>query len=151
MTETLKTDWVQTAPEGGSYKLTITSGTEYNGENFGNFHKGKIKGVGTISIPRNGKGAFGLVGMYISNKPEGSVLFSDNLHELKIQSIQIKTVATSPDKKKGVITGIALVNDKGAYPYEVYVEDNTDLPAGPVLTRYLIVSGLQQTKLYCCW
>lgn len=128
ISETLKDDWVQTAPATGTYTVTITSGAVITGQDFGNFHKGKITGGGWISITGDPKATFGIVGQYpdASNTANGSVEYQDHNAGLNIKSIQINTVATTLDKKKGVITGLAQVNGAGSYPFVVYVEDNAE-------------------------
>jgi hypothetical protein len=126
ISETQKVGWVQTAPATGTYTVTITTGAVNTGQNFGNFHKGKITGGGWISIKGDPKATFGLVGQYpgSSNTAQGNVQYQDHVAKLNINSIQINTVATTLDMKKGAITGLAQVNGKGSYPFVVYVEDN---------------------------
>ncbi len=128
ISETLKTGWVQTAPAAGIYMVTITSEAVITGQDFGNFHKGKITGGGWINITGDPKATFGIVGQYpdASNTANGSVEYQDHIAKLNIKSIQINTVATTLDKKKGAITGLAQVNGAGSYPFVVYVEDNAE-------------------------
>jgi hypothetical protein len=128
ITETLQNGWVQTAPSGGSYTVTIISGTVMKGQDFGNFHKGKITGGGWINITGDPKATFGIVGQYPDSKSaaQGNVEYQDHIANLNIKSIQINTVATTLDKKKGTITGLAQVNGAGSYPFVVYVEDNAE-------------------------
>ena len=105
ISETLKDGWVQTAPVTSTYTVTINSGTVVTGQDFGNFHKGKITGIGWIPADDQ-KATFGLVGQYPanSNTAQGNVEVQDHSANLNIKSIQINTVATTVDKKKGVIT-----------------------------------------------
>ena len=129
ISETLKSGWVQTAPLGGTFTVTITSGASFTGLNFGNFHKGKITGGGYIPAlgAPTAKATFGIVGQYpdSSNTAQGSVEYQDHgPANLNIKSINITTVATTTDKTKGIITGYATVNGAGSYPFIVYVEDN---------------------------
>jgi hypothetical protein len=128
ISETPKDGWVQTAPATGIYTVTITSEAVITGQDFGNFHKGKITGGGWISITGDPKATFGIVGQYpdASNTASGSVEYQDHIANLNIKSIQINTVATTLDKKKGTITGLATVNGAGSYPFVVYVEDNAE-------------------------
>ena len=72
ITETLQNGWVQTAPSGGSYTVTIISGTVMKGQDFGNFHKGKITGGGWINITGDPKATFGIVGEYPDSKSASS-------------------------------------------------------------------------------
>lgn len=126
ISETLKSGWVQTAPVTGNYTVTITSGSNITRQDFGNFHKGKITGGGWISIIGDPKATFGIDGQYPDSKSEaqGNVEYQDHIKNLNIKSTKINTVATTLNKKKGVITGLATVNGAGSYPFEVYVEDN---------------------------
>jgi hypothetical protein len=128
ITETMQSGWVQTAPSTGFYTVTITSEAVITGQDFGNFHKGKITGGGWINITGDPKATFGFVGQYpdASNTANGSVEYQDHIANLNIKSIQINTVATTLDKKKGAITGLAQVNGAGSYPFVVYVEDNAE-------------------------
>ncbi|VVB91156.1 SdrD B-like domain protein [uncultured archaeon] len=128
ISETMQNGWVQTAPTTGTYTVTITSGAAITGQDFGNFHKGKITGGGWINITGDPKATFGIVGQYpdSSNTAQGNVEYQDHIAKLNIKSIQINTVATTLDKKKGVITGLAQVNGAGSYPFVVYVEDNAE-------------------------
>jgi hypothetical protein len=126
ISEELKSGWIQTAPAKGNYIVNIISGSNIAGQDFGNFHKGKITGGGWIKITGDPKATFGIVGQYPDNKntANGNVEYQDHKANLNIKSIQINTVATTWDKKKGVITGLVKVNGAGSYPFEVYVEDN---------------------------
>lgn len=126
LTESLQDGWVQTAPTNGTYIVTITSKAVIIGQDFGNFHKGKITGGGWISITGDPKATFGIAGQYPDSKSsaQGNVEYQDHKANLNVKSIQINTVATSLDKKKGTITGLAQVNGNGSYPFVVYVEDN---------------------------
>lgn len=126
--EVLQAGWVQTAPATGTYTVSITSGAAITGDDFGNFHKGDITGGGWINITGDPKATFGIVGHYpdSSNTAQGSVEYQDHNASLNIKSINITTVATTLDKKKGVITGLAQVNGAGSYPFVVYVEDNAE-------------------------
>lgn len=126
ITETLKDGWVQTAPTTITFTVKIVSGTVIKGLDFGNFHKGKITGGGWITITGDPKATFGIVGQYPDDKSsaQGNVEYQDHIKSLNIKSIKINTVATTLDKKKGVITGTATVNGAGSYKFEVYVEDN---------------------------
>lgn len=129
LSETLKAGWVQTAPLGGTFTVTITSGASLTGLNFGNFHKGKIIGGGYIPAlgAPTAKATFGIVGQYpdSSNTAQGSVEYQDHgPANLNVKSINITTVATTMDKTNGIITGYATVNGAGSYPFIVYVEDN---------------------------
>ncbi len=128
ISETMQNGWVQTAPATSTYTVTVTSGAAITGQDFGNFHKGKITGGGWISITGDPKATFGLVGQYpdSSNTAQGNVEYQDHIANLNIKSIQINIVATTLDKKKGVITGLAQVNGAGSYPFVVYVEDNAE-------------------------
>lgn len=155
ITETLQNGWVQTAPSGGSYTVIITSGTVTKGQDFGNFHKGKITGGGWITIPSGDpKATFGIVGQYPDSKSaaQGNVEYQDHIANLNIKSIQINTVATTLDKKKGAITGLVQVNGAGSYPFVVYVEDNAEpgkgidvfkisVPAYPYLNGAILTGG----------
>jgi outer membrane protein assembly factor BamB len=127
ISEKLINGWIQTTPATGTYTVTITSGANITGQDFGNFHKGKITGGGWIPVSgaKNGKATFGIEGQYHdnSNTANGNVEYQDHTTKLNIKSAKINTVATSLDKKKGVITGIVTVKT-GSYPFEVYVEDN---------------------------
>ncbi|MCZ7393613.1 MAG: SpaA isopeptide-forming pilin-related protein [Candidatus Methanoperedens sp.] len=128
--------WVQTWPATGNYTVIITSGSIITGLDFGNFKKGKITGEG--DIPANGKKAtFRLDAQYPDDKAtaQGNVEYQDQAKKLKIKSIQINTVATTMDGKKGVITGLARVNDAGSYYFEVYVEDNGEHGKGVDMFR----------------
>ena len=127
ISENLKPGFIQTAPSTIIYTINITtSGTSITNQDFGNFHKGKITGGGTIPILGDPKATFGINGQYLdkSNIPNGNIEYQDHIANLNIKSISIKSVASTLDKKKGVITGLAKVNDTGSYPFEVYVEDN---------------------------
>ncbi len=130
ISETLKAGWVQTAPVAGTYTVTITSGAAIAGDDFGNFHKGFITGGGWIPAlgAPTAKATFGIVGQYpdSSNTAQGSVEYQDHNASLNIKSINITTVASTLDKKKGTITGYATVNGAGSYPFVVYVEDNAE-------------------------
>jgi len=119
---------VQTAPSTVTYTVTITSGANITGQDFGNFHKGNITGGGWIKITGDPEATFGIVGQYpnSSNIAKGNVEYQDHIANLNIKSIQINTVATTMDKKRGVITGIAQMNGAGSYPFEVYFEDNLE-------------------------
>ena len=89
------------------------------------FHKGKITGGGWITITGDPKATFGIEGQYQGSKSaQGNVEYHDHEANLNIKSIQINTVTTTLDNKKGVITGLAQVNDVGSYPFVAYVEDN---------------------------
>lgn len=126
ISETLQKGWIQTTPSTGNYVVSITSGAVIAGQDFGNFHKGDITGGGWISITGDPKATFGITGQYpnSSNTAKGNVEYQDHKTNLNIKSIQIKTVSTTYDKKKGAITGLAQVNGAGSYPFEIYVEDN---------------------------
>ncbi len=128
ITETMQPGWVQTAPSAGNYTVTITSGALLTGLNFDNFHKGNITGGGYIPAlgAPTAKATFGIVGQYPDalNTANGRVEYKDHNASLNVKSIQINTVATTLDKKKGAITGLATVNGAGSYPFVVYVEDN---------------------------
>lgn len=131
ISETLKIGWIQTTPTKGNYTVVITSGTNISGQDFGNFHKGKITGGGSIDIAGR-RATFGIIGHYpdSSNTAQGDIEYQDHIANLNIKSIQINTVATTLDKKKGVITGLAQVNGIGSYPFVVYVEDNAEPGVG---------------------
>ena len=125
--EDIQDGWVQTIPDApGTYEIMIEGGNDHEEINFGNFKKGKITAGGWIPAPNEPKATFGLVGQYPGNKdmPKGNVEYQDHVAGLNIKSIQINTVATTMDKTKGVITGLAQVNGEGAYPFMAYVEDN---------------------------
>jgi hypothetical protein len=125
ITEVAQNNWVQSAPATGKYTVIITSGAVITKQDFGNFHKGKITGGGWISIKGDPKATFGIVGQYPDgNTAQGNVEYQDHKANLNIKSIQINTVATTLDNKKGSITGLAQVNGAGSYPFVVYVEDN---------------------------
>lgn len=128
VSEELKSGWIQTTPSTGTYTVNIISGSNIAGQDFGNFHKGKITGGGWIKITGDPRATFGIVGQYPDNKSvaQGNVEYQDHIANLNIKSIQINTSATTLDKKKGAITGLAQVNGKGSYPFEVYVEDNAE-------------------------
>lgn len=123
--------WVQIWPTIGSYTISMTSGTVITELDFGNFKKGKITGGGYIS--ENGKKAtFALGAQYPdhTSTAQGNVEYQDQVNNMKIRSIKINTVATTIDKKKGVITGLAMVNGAGSYYFEAYVEDNGEPGTG---------------------
>lgn len=124
--EVMQSGWIQTTPATGSVKVQMLGGNIVTGKDFGNFHKGKITGGGSISIKGDPRATFGLVGQYSGSNgvAQGNVEYQDHATNLNIKSIQINTVATTLDKKKGVITGLAQVNGAGSYPFVVYVEDN---------------------------
>jgi parallel beta-helix repeat protein len=125
ITETGQNGWVQSTPATGKYTVNITSGAAITKQDFGNFHKGKITGGGWISIKGDPKATFGIDGQYPGGKTaQGNVEYQDHKANLNIKSIQINTVATTLDNKKGAITGLAQVNGVGSYPFVVYVEDN---------------------------
>ncbi|HEY9247295.1 MAG TPA: post-COAP-1 domain-containing protein, partial [Candidatus Methanoperedens sp.] len=127
ISEKLNDGWVQTTPMTGTYTVTITSGANITGQDFGNFHRGKITGGGWISVPGDPKATYGLEGQYpdsSSNTAQGNVEYQDHALKLKIKSVKVNTVATTIDKKRGVITGLAQVNGAGTYYFEAYVEDN---------------------------
>ncbi len=42
ISETLKADWTQTAPNGGTYTVNVASGTNEVNKNFGNFHNASV-------------------------------------------------------------------------------------------------------------
>ncbi len=149
ISETLKDSWVQTAPATGTYTVTITSGAVITGQDFGNFHKGKITGGGWINITGDPKATFGIVGQYpdSSNTAQGNVEYQDHIANLNIKSIQINTSATTLDKKKGVITGLAQVNGAGSYPFVVYVEDNAEPGKVLMYSVYLCRHIRIQTEL----
>jgi protocatechuate 3,4-dioxygenase beta subunit len=154
ISETPKDGWVQTAPAAGTYTVTITSGAVITRQDFGNFHKGKITGGGWISVINDPKATFGIVGQYPDSKSvaQGDVEYQDHIANLNIKSIQINTSATTLDKKKGAITGLAQVNGNGSYPFVVYVEDNGEpgkgvdvfkisLPTYPYLSGAILSGG----------
>lgn len=126
ISEIPKEGWVQTAPLTGTYTIGITSGANLTGKDFGNFHKGKITGEGWITITGDPKATFDIEGQYPDDKSsaKGDIEYQDHKVNLNIKSIRINIVATTLDKKKGIITGLATVNGAGSYPFEVYVEDN---------------------------
>ena len=125
VTETGRNGWVQSAPETGKYTVIMTNGAMITNQNFGNFHMGKITGGGWISIRGDPKATFGIVGQYPGGKTaQGNVEYQDHKVNLNIKSIQISTVATTLDNKKGSIAGLAQVNGAGSYPFVVYVENN---------------------------
>jgi len=128
ISEKLKDGWVRTVPSIGTYTVTITSGANITGQDFYNFKKGKITGGGWIPVPGDPKATFGLEGKYLdkSNTAQGNTEYQDHSSKLNIKSIQINTVASTMNKKKGVITGLAQVNGAGSYYFEVYVEDNRE-------------------------
>lgn len=116
--------------------------------------KGKITGGGWIKITGDPKATFGFNAQYPGNEniPQGSVEYQDHVAGLNIKSTKINSVSTSLDKKKGVITGLAKVNDKGSYPFEVYIEDNGEpgkdvdifkisLPSYPYSNGAILSSG----------
>ncbi len=141
ISETLQNGWIQTAPVNGTYTVNIVSGSNFTGQDFGNFHKGDITGGGWINITGDPKATFGIVGHYIgsgSNKVQGSVQYQDHISKLNINSIQINTVASTLDKKKGAITGIATVNGVGSYPFVVYVQDNAEPGVGADVFRIVL-------------
>lgn len=138
--EVLPSGWVQTSPL-SSYNVTITSSSDNFRQDFGNFHKGYINGslttVGRYKVKKIEEGpitksTFEIVGERPSDncnfycQGKGRVEYQDNSINLKIKSIKIDTVATTLDKRRGVITGLAKVNGAGSYPFVVYVEDNSE-------------------------
>lgn len=139
--EKLPSNWVQTSPSSSlSYNVTIMNGSDIFGQDFGNFHKGKING-GLRSVRKKDQiseegsitKTFGIVAEWPSgscNPPQclanGRIEYQDNSTNLNMESIQIKTVATTLDKRKGVITGLAKVNGAGSYPFVLYVEDDSE-------------------------
>lgn len=126
ISEELQNGWVMTLPNINYIKDINISRTLITDVDFGNFHKGKIIGGGWISITEDPKATFGISSQYSANKDTatGSVEYQDHKSNLTIKSIQINTSATTLDKKKGAITGLAQVNGNGSYPFVVYVEDN---------------------------
>ncbi len=140
--EVIQSGWIQTAPAmstngTATYQVQISGGNAVTGEDFGNFHKGDITGGGWINITGDPKATFGIVGHYPggSNTAQGSVQYQDHNASLNIKSIQINTLATTLDKKKGVITGLAQVNGNGSYPFVVYVEDIAEPGVGADVFR----------------
>lgn len=125
ITETAQNNWIQSTPATDKYTVIITSGAFITKQDFGNFHKGKITGGGWITITGDPKATFGIEGQYQGSKSaQGNVEYQDHKANLNIKSIQINTVTTTLDNKKGAITGLAQVNGVGSYPFVVYVEDN---------------------------
>jgi hypothetical protein len=127
ISEILKDGWVQTAPKGGTYTVTLTTNiSDISEQDFGNFHKGKITGGGYIPIKGDPKATFGIVGQYpnIKSGAQGNVEYQDHAAGLNIKSTEIDSVATTLDNKKGAITGKVMINKDGPYPFVVYVEDN---------------------------
>ncbi len=102
ISETPKDGWVQTAPTTSIYTVTITSEAVITGQDFGNFHIGKITGGGWINITGDPKATFGIVGQYpdASNTANGSVEYQDHIANLNIKSIQINTSATTGQKER---------------------------------------------------
>lgn len=130
--EELPSDWVQTSPL-SLYNIAIANGSEIYGQDFGNFHKGKIIG-GSTTVGRKKyqkiETKFGIIAESGPCNPhclaKGRVEYQDNSTSMNIESIQINTVSTTLDKRKGVITGLAKVNGRGSYSFIVYVEDDSD-------------------------
>lgn len=161
ISEVLQSGWIQTAPLSITYNVKITrNGLDVSGRNFGNFHKGKIVG-GRSNIRRTfgitrptfritGDWPPGLCNAYPSGNclAKGNIKYRDNSKNLNIKSIQINTVATSLDKRKGTITGLAKINDAGSYPFIIYVEDDLQneifdisLPTYPYKNEVILNSG----------
>ncbi len=133
ISEKLQDGWVQTTPTTGTHTVIITSGAVIKEQDFGNFKKGKINGWGLLGTRASPNAEFNIFGFYPTSfaGAQGTVEVKDHIANLNIKSFQINTVATTIDKKKGVITGLAKVNDAGSYYFEVYVEDNKD-PGGGI-------------------
>lgn len=114
----------------------------------GGFHKGKITGGGWISIPGDPKATFGIVGQYPDSKntAQGDVEYQDHVAGLNIKSTEIDSVATSLDNKKGVITGMAMVNNAGPYSFVVYVEDNGEPGKGVDVFKISVASPTPYTN-----
>lgn len=136
-------DVTATYPHDGSPKsATITTTTTVYATG------GKISGGGTIP-----SATFGIEGEYSTSagKAKGNMEYKDLATKLDIVSLNINTVGTTLDKKKGVITGLAQVNGVGSYYFEIYSEDNgksgisdvfrISLPAYPYSKGPLVLSS----------
>lgn len=128
VSETSKNGWTQSAPVNGEYNVTISSGKDITGKDFGNFHMGKITGGGSISTGK-GDATFEITGKYMpcklgdSCKASGTVKYRDDSINLDMSSINIQSVATTMNNKIGAITGLAQIG-KVKYPFVIRIEDN---------------------------
>ncbi len=159
VSEQVKNGWIQTFPAPPTYSITITTGSIIGSKDFGNFKKGLITAGGNITAESGKYINFGLTGQYDSKKgtPKGSLEYQDSDKKLNIKSYQISTVASTTDKKRGVMTGLATVNGKGAYPFEAYIEDIAEpgvghdsmklvLPTYPYTRGGILIGGNVQIK-----
>lgn len=125
VSETLSNGWTQTFAT--EFNIIINNGSNVFGQNFGNIHRGKIMG-GLKTLGKNEKRIEDptVIEGQSFNLAKNRIEYKDDSTTLMIESVQINSVATTLDKRKGVITGLAKVNGEGSYPFTIYVEADSD-------------------------
>ncbi|RCK73939.1 MAG: Cell surface protein [Ignavibacteriae bacterium] len=103
--EELQSGWVQTAPEDGSYNITVNSGENITGKDFGNFKLGIISGVKFEDLNGNGikdSGEPGLEGWTIQINGGNDVLTASD-GSYSFENLDLGTYVISEVLKTGWI------------------------------------------------